>query len=191
MAKSREVLPTVASIEYLYHSFDQIHWAQIEERACKVFPASERKEIHYCTDRYSHEASWIDGAAPANELFLLRNESLRSCEALCALAERFQPAGGAPLGSDERKVMESLAILHNIDGDDLREAFHSAARAAQRLSAYLRNRDNFPSDRSPRHSETVGLVHFLAAVWRAQPLSQHAEIPRMGPEPQRNSPAGA
>ena len=100
-----------AQITYLYDSHHDMPWGKIEAAVGKQFSERERQDIYLCTNEYSEELSWHSGGATMAGVTSLRNQLLKSLEAICELAERFQPQGQTDIDPEDRKAMDALSQM--------------------------------------------------------------------------------
>lgn len=163
MAKGRTILPTIASIEVLYHSVEDLPWDEIEAAVGRVFSTEERDEIFRCSDSYASEKCWLQEAPTVRGVDELKKELLSHAKAICALAEVYKPNGSA-IDQEAMRVIEALNVIHSVGSYTFRQSFYKAAEASERLVACLEQEPDFTLDSTHKTPEVAGLTAFLTAV---------------------------
>ncbi|SMC14710.1 hypothetical protein ROA7745_04580 [Roseovarius aestuarii] len=148
-------------IHYLYDSHSELPWREIEAAVDKQFLDSERKEIYFCTMEYSEELCWHSGGARKADVTKLRNEMLKPMDAICRLAERFQPLGNSIIDPEDRKAMDALSQMHADGKINLGTEFHNVAASVSNLAVRLREMTTFEPDQTGQSPELFGLEKFV------------------------------
>ena len=164
MAKGKEVVLAIASIEFRYQSAADMPWERIEKVAKKTFSTEERSEIHHCADGFDWDFHSLSKAPPLREVEKLRNELLKHCDALVALARFHQPLKRDTDREPGTDVVSALQIHSGTENFDFRETFDALSREAAKVAEGLRERPNFERHKTSKTAETAGLREFLRRV---------------------------
>jgi hypothetical protein len=177
MARSKDVLPAAASVEFQYHYVADMPWPDIERAAGKSFTPEERGEIFYCAQGFDWEQQLYSKAPALREVDKLREELLSHCRALVRLAKFHQPVGRDRDDIPKADVVSALQIYCGTESFDFRESFDAVAVEASKILTGLKKRPNFEADSVAFRPETPGLTAFLQRVIDGATASQARSTP--------------
>ncbi|NRB18316.1 MAG: hypothetical protein HRU33_12290 [Rhodobacteraceae bacterium] len=172
MAKKTRSASVSASIDYMYDSFPEMPWDEIEAAAQKKFKDDEKYEIYLCANTYSSEKSWYDAGVPVAELKELQEQLQKHCKAIYDLGKRYLPQESNFENEKGHPVVEALNILLNREERFIfRDAFDTTAEAACRLYDGLTEEDGKMKnlfddnvDITYRFGKSLALEAFIKAV---------------------------